>query len=367
MQERDRCRHRAAAPTTRSNIMPSLIFLILTLFSAMPVWGASPVVLLTHPTRQTLKYYEVLNACGLLGELVVTGIYHIDETEDYVDAARYLAEDPNRSWIRLQPVSCGLTSGPPSPSDDCYATFAALIAHSDGLIVSGGPDLPPELYQAYPAIETSATTPERSHFEVALLKHLLGSSSQASARPLLTQRPSYFVMGICGGMQAMNVAAGGTLHQHIPDTPVINSKIADTLKVESQMHCYPPPPGASNAPSAKQGVMHAIELTEAAPACLRAAIAAVETPRVLSVHHQAVAHLANDYIITAQSPWDHVVEGIRHRVFTNVWGWQFHPEQPILWAGAPASQSPGVLPDDTALGRAVWQLMGQALRESARG
>lgn len=73
----------------------------------------------------------------------------------------------------------------------------------DGLVLAGGADIDPAAYGAQPAPETVGTVPERDAFEIALARRAL-------------ERDMPF-LGICRGMQVMNVARGGTLIQHLPD------------------------------------------------------------------------------------------------------------------------------------------------------
>jgi putative glutamine amidotransferase len=73
----------------------------------------------------------------------------------------------------------------------------------DGLVLAGGADMDPATYGAEPHPETGGTTPERDAFELAL-----------AARAMERDVP---FLGICRGMQVMNVARGGTLAQHLPD------------------------------------------------------------------------------------------------------------------------------------------------------
>ena len=73
----------------------------------------------------------------------------------------------------------------------------------DGLILAGGADMDPATYGAAPHRETVTTASERDAVELAL-----------SARALERDLP---FLGICRGMQVMNVARGGTLSQHLPD------------------------------------------------------------------------------------------------------------------------------------------------------
>jgi len=73
----------------------------------------------------------------------------------------------------------------------------------DGLLLSGGSDIDPASYGASPEAEIGGARPERDRFEIAL-----AWSALERDLPLL---------GICRGMQVLNVAAGGTLIQHLPD------------------------------------------------------------------------------------------------------------------------------------------------------
>ncbi|MFG2192318.1 gamma-glutamyl-gamma-aminobutyrate hydrolase family protein [Streptomyces sp. NPDC048639] len=88
------------------------------------------------------------------------------------------------------------------PPDD-PAEAAAAVAVTDGLVISGGPDVEPVRYGADRHPRTGPAYPERDAWELALIEAAL-----ASGTPLL---------GICRGMQLLNVALGGTLTQHLPD------------------------------------------------------------------------------------------------------------------------------------------------------
>jgi putative glutamine amidotransferase len=73
----------------------------------------------------------------------------------------------------------------------------------DGLVLAGGADVDPAAYGADPDPKTIGTVPERDEFEIAL-----------ALRAMERDIP---LLGICRGMQVMNVARGGTLIQHLPD------------------------------------------------------------------------------------------------------------------------------------------------------
>lgn len=125
------------------------------------------------------------------------------------------------------------------PPDDLDTDVLRIL---DGLVLSGGADLGPELYGAEAAPQT-VTRPERDAAEMLL------------ARAALTR--DLPVLGVCRGMQLLTVAAGGTLHQHLPEvlghdrhrpapgvygeheagfTP--GSRIAGLMGEDTRVHCF---------------------------------------------------------------------------------------------------------------------------------
>ncbi len=78
-----------------------------------------------------------------------------------------------------------------------------LLARLDAVCLSGGPDLHPSAYGAEAHEKLGPTEPELDLFELALARRAV--------------RRGVPVLGICRGAQVLNVALGGTLHQHLPD------------------------------------------------------------------------------------------------------------------------------------------------------
>jgi putative glutamine amidotransferase len=88
---------------------------------------------------------------------------------------------------------------PPFGSDE---SIRALLPRLDGIVVAGGPDIHPSLYGQEPSEQLGPTEPVLDGSEIALVRLAL-----AQRLPIL---------GICRGMQALNVARGGTLIQDLP-------------------------------------------------------------------------------------------------------------------------------------------------------
>jgi len=165
----------------------------------------------------------------------------------------------------------------------------ALLDRIDGLMLSGGADIDPSCYGAERHPETGLTVPERDRTELALAR-------RAVERDLP-------VLGICRGMQLLNVAFGGTLLQHLPD---------EVGHGDHRLN-----------PGTFDGSEHDVDL---APGSLAARAAGEERHEIKSHHHQGVATLGAELEVTGRSSLDELPEAIELPGKTFVLGVQWHPE-----------------------------------------
>lgn len=125
----------------------------------------------------------------------------------YLEQAKQGVWDVRAAFLPQQYFDAVTASGgivvllPPQPDAD--ASAPAVLEGLDGLILTGGLDVQPELYGAERHPSTDAARPDRDDWELALFR-----GAEARRMP---------VLAICRGLQLVNVAKGGTLHQHLPE------------------------------------------------------------------------------------------------------------------------------------------------------
>lgn len=176
------------------------------------------------------------------------------------------------------------------PSYEDLFVVKALVDRLDGVLLSGGDDLDPALYARRANAHLGTVCPRRDAAEIAIAQYVLRETD----KPLL---------GICRGIQVMNVAMGGSLHIDLPD----EGKLAHSLTM------YP-----RDQLTHEVLVMENTHLSEAMGA---------GSSRVNSFHHQAVRELAEGFAVSAVSVPDDVIEAIELPGERFVVGVQWHPEE----------------------------------------
>jgi putative glutamine amidotransferase len=170
-----------------------------------------------------------------------------------------------------------------APTDD-GDRLRATLSRFDGLLMLGGGDLDPAAYGANAAPEVRGVDPRQDAFELAALRTAMDLDLP--------------VLAICRGLQVLNVAYGGSLHQHIEGHKLVHHDV----DVE---------PGT------------------------RLAALGVMRPNGHSVHHQSIDRVGSGLVVTARAD-DGTVEGVE---LPERWivGVQWHPEDTA--AADPAQQA----------------------------
>jgi putative glutamine amidotransferase len=204
-------------------------------------------------------------------------------------------EPPNRNWLHNTEDTFRAihrAGGIPvllSHFDD-EVSAGEVLERIDGLLLSGGGDVDPQLYGEQPHPKMGAITPERDRSEIALARTALARNMP--------------VFGICRGHQVLAVAAGGTLVQDI------------LSQVHGSFKHYQDAPRwyATHQVKARQG-------------SLLATILGNEF-RVNSFHHQAVKNIPAGWSATAVSD-DGVNEAMEHPGYRFAVSVQWHPENMV--------------------------------------
>jgi putative glutamine amidotransferase len=177
---------------------------------------------------------------------------------------------------------------PPRIAGGKIGEIRDLVDGFDGLLLSGGVDVAPEFYDEEILYQQFPGETPRSRFEIELLR-----AAHQAGKP---------VLGICRGIQLINVAFGGTLYQDL----ALQCELGNHELKEGK-----PPP------------YHDVQIER--DSRLFAIIG--KTPiHVNSSHHQAVKDVAKGFTITARSE-DGVIEGIENHDSTPIIGVQWHPER----------------------------------------
>jgi putative glutamine amidotransferase len=159
----------------------------------------------------------------------------------------------------------------------------------DGLLLAGGADIDPAAYGEARHVETVATVPERDAFELALVRAAIERDMP--------------VLGICRGMQLINVALGGTLLQHLPE----RFGHSEHRRVIGSF----------------DGADHQARLLEGSLAA-RAAGETLHSTK--SHHHQGVDRVGTGLLVSGTSVMDELPEAIELPGRRFVLGVQWHPE-----------------------------------------
>jgi putative glutamine amidotransferase len=166
---------------------------------------------------------------------------------------------------------------------------AALIGAIDALILTGGKDMDPTHFGEPPHPSCERILPDRSASDIGLVRLAVDRRMP--------------VLGICLGLQTLNVAMGGTLWQDLPSQ-------------------HPGPVDHRQGEAERTRVAHTVDVVEGS---LLHRVMGSRRLHVNSVHHQAVREVGRDLVVSALAP-DGLVEGLEHPGVPFCLTVQWHPE-----------------------------------------
>jgi gamma-glutamyl-gamma-aminobutyrate hydrolase PuuD len=170
------------------------------------------------------------------------------------------------------------------PIEQTIAAAHELVARFDGVIIQGGGDIDPNRYGQEPrSTSIYGIAAEHDDLEIAVIRAAIE-----------LDKP---VLAICRGIQILNVALGGTLHQHLADV------LSDG---ESHWDKY-----------------HEINLESSSR--VAKSMKTLSPKRSHSYHHQAIDKLAPGLVVTGRAP-DQTIEAVEHNAKKWIVGVQWHPE-----------------------------------------
>lgn len=194
----------------------------------------------------------------------------------------------HQDYVRSIEASGGLPLLLPSFGDAALVSRTAALI--DGLLLAGGQDIDPLHFGEEPR-GTAGITPLRDSFELAILTEIT-----------VLKKP---VLGICRGVQVLNVFGGGDIYQDLP------LQYPEALTHNQQAPAW-------------YGT-HTVRLEEDS---LIGRVYGCTVMRVNTFHHQAIRRPAPGYRVSARSE-DGLAEAVEHRDLPFVVGVQWHPER--MW------------------------------------
>jgi putative glutamine amidotransferase len=173
-------------------------------------------------------------------------------------------------------------------------TLRLIYERLDAVFLTGGVDVDPASYGEARHEMCDRSDPARDEIEFQLIRWAIDD-----------RKP---ILGVCRGIQVINVACGGSLYQHIAD------QFPQAIK-----HDYFP----TGTHYTRDYLAHSVQV-EAGSHLGR--LLAVKTVEVNSMHHQGIKHLAGNLRATAFAP-DGLIEGVEARSGQYLLGVQWHPEE----------------------------------------
>ena len=193
-------------------------------------------------------------------------------------------------WVQSAGALALMVPSPEGSTKRGDVTLAEYASLLDGLVLHGGSDMWPGSYGEEPLKSEWTGDRVRDEYEIALLRAFLDAGKP--------------VLGVCRGLQVINVAFGGTLYQDLATQHPQSMKHRDAKLYDQNFH----------------------EIEFVADTRLAKLYPGVMRGRVNSVHHQAVKKLAEGFVVEATSAEDGLIEAMRWTGPAYMAAVQWHPE-----------------------------------------
>jgi len=208
---------------------------------------------------------------------------------DTLDEATNIINERNAAFAPRPAVEAIVKTGGlpiilPSIDPEDVADYLSLF---DGVAFLGGADVDPTFFGEEPHVRLGKTYRKRDLFEIELLKQAVAANKA--------------ILGICRGLQLINVGLGGTLYQDLSEDPTAQLKHSQAAMGNQPSHHVTVVPGSTLA-----------TLTG-------------DRPYVNSRHHQAIKAVAPSLRVTATAD-DQVIEALESKDTDQILGVQWHPE-----------------------------------------
>lgn len=178
----------------------------------------------------------------------------------------------------------------PAVAENSPVSHRDMVAEFDGLLLQGGSDVSPCSYGEEPMRPEWSGDAIRDRYEIELVREF-----EASGKPIL---------GICRGLQLINVAFGGSLYQDIQTQ-------LPTARDHRNWEIY-------------DYNLHTVRFEKGSR--LESLYPSVSVGKVNSIHHQAIKDLGKGLVVEAVSESDGIVEAVRKKEGSSVFAVQWHPE-----------------------------------------
>jgi putative glutamine amidotransferase len=346
-------------------------------FDDAPMRSKNVRLTVLYPSLGDLKALVQLREKGLiyLENLIVIGLYHENQLTNFENTIHF-AQENGHQWIKFHELKRDLDPERLFQKNALSKELHKIFLYSDGLLLFGGADIPPSVYQEKTSLLTEITTPFRSYLDTMVVFHLLGGWQDESFHPYCEAYPEFPILGLCLGCQSLNVGTGGTLYQDIPSEIYEKKHIEDIIAMTPE-NWHQNPYSKIYRREFRSSNMHRIKLTEDGKFVKEWEFRKDDEPFIYSAHHQSIRKLGKGIKVVATSLDDKVIEAIEHATYPNVLGVQFHPEARSLWDTdkksrlTPEDQEGTSLfpileknPPSLAFHKKIWSWFSQKLQES---